>query len=266
MHDGMRVLKTWVNSWHTSDRYHESVRLPCIWGCADALDKLSHYVMCPYLFGLIKHFFPPASHCPVERLGLVEPTREKMLCVACTFGGYHAARRFISSELASIESNSDAMALHPNFACTLTALSDSHSLAVGVRAAFCEAFWADAVDSKLKCVHYTAPESCEQLKQLYGLITDTDEDANGVGSTELSVPLVASVVVAATDEVHEPSARLSVQSTNALCGFFRAREANAHNPFLHPDVQSMPVTPVDVREIPPTGVVGGAGVFTAPVD
>ena len=143
-------------------------------------------------------------------------------------------------------------------------------MAVGVRTAFCEAFWADAVDSKFKCVHYTAPESCEQLKQLYGLITDTSDAASGVGNTELSVPPVASVVVAASDEVratlsHEPSACLSLQSANSLCGFVRACDANAHNPLLQPAVQTTPVTPSGVREIPPTWGVGGAGAFTAPV-
>ena len=31
-HDAMRVLKTWVNSWSTSRRFHECIRYPCVFG------------------------------------------------------------------------------------------------------------------------------------------------------------------------------------------------------------------------------------------
>ena len=43
-HDSRRVLKTWVNSWATSRRYHEAVQLPCLFGCKDGVDKQSHYL------------------------------------------------------------------------------------------------------------------------------------------------------------------------------------------------------------------------------
>ncbi len=41
-HDAMRVIKSWVNSWATSDRYHEPVILPCLFGCVGAVDILDH--------------------------------------------------------------------------------------------------------------------------------------------------------------------------------------------------------------------------------
>ena len=31
-HDAMKIVKTWVNSWATSRRYHEPVILPCLFG------------------------------------------------------------------------------------------------------------------------------------------------------------------------------------------------------------------------------------------
>ncbi len=185
MHEAIRVFKTWVNSWHSSNRYHESIRLPCIFGCAGAVDRLAHYIMCPHLFALIKRFFPPASPCPVERLGLVNPSRESFLVAACTFGGYHAARRFISAELASLQPNSELDFLHPNFPCTFALSNDGHSLAVGVRTAFCETFWADAVDCKFKCIHYKAPEDIDQL--LTEPIMDTLDVNSGFGDTVHSV-------------------------------------------------------------------------------
>ncbi len=71
-HDVMRVVKTWVNSWATSDRYHEAVRLPCLFGCRK-LDKLPHYVFCPILFFLVSKILPVPAQ-PLERIGLVNPT------------------------------------------------------------------------------------------------------------------------------------------------------------------------------------------------
>ncbi len=284
-HDAIRVLKTWVNSWHTSDRYHESTRLPCVFGCTGALDKLSHYVMCPFLFGLIKQFSPLASPCPVERLGLINTTRENLLCMACTFGGYHAVRRFVASELTRLRVDSDVDLLHPNFACTFTISSDSHSIAVGVRAAFCDAFWADAVDCRFKCAHYHAPENSGQLLALSGQITDTfdattvahepapflgpETDVSDTSASGTADPLHAGSSVASSSVQMGYRRRTSrggiteqgvpsVAAGSASC-FVRASDANAHNPFVQPFVQQTLVTPSGVQEIPPTGALGVLG-------
>ena len=53
--------------------------------------------------------------------------------------------------------------------------------------------------------------------------------------------------------------------SNPSHSFVRACDAYAHNPFVQPVVQLMPVTPPGVQEIPPTWGVGGAGAFAAPV-
>ncbi len=149
--------------------------------------------------------------------------------MACTFGGYHAVRRFVASELTRLRVDSDVDLLHPNFSCTFTVSSDSHSIAVGVRAAFCDAFWADAVDCRFKCAHYHAPENSGQLLALSGQITDTFD---------------------ATTVAHEPAPFLGpetdVSDTSASgtadplhATFVRATQANAHNPFLSASSRSV---------------------------
>ena len=44
VHEAFQVIRTWGNSWSTSDRYHERVRLPCLFGCVGAY---------------VGHFLPP---------------------------------------------------------------------------------------------------------------------------------------------------------------------------------------------------------------
>ena len=91
-HDAHRVLKTWVNSWATSTRFHSSVKLPCLFGCEGQEDRLNHYVMCPNLFFLLGQLIPSPS-APLERIGLVHPTKDRLLAAACTFSAYHAVKR-----------------------------------------------------------------------------------------------------------------------------------------------------------------------------
>ena len=43
-------VKTTVNSWSTSNRYHEKARLPCIFGCEGSKDTLVHYLHCDILW------------------------------------------------------------------------------------------------------------------------------------------------------------------------------------------------------------------------
>ena len=44
------ILKTWANGWTTSQRMHEIVVLPCLFGCHDQEDDLLHYVHCECLW------------------------------------------------------------------------------------------------------------------------------------------------------------------------------------------------------------------------
>ena len=56
------AIRTICNAWTTSDRYHESLRLDCIFGCGLSgprfgprpKDILSHYLSCPCLWGIIE--------------------------------------------------------------------------------------------------------------------------------------------------------------------------------------------------------------------
>ena len=47
-------LKAIGGGWTTSVRMHESISLPCIFGCLDCLDNLQHYLVCPILWQLAK--------------------------------------------------------------------------------------------------------------------------------------------------------------------------------------------------------------------
>ena len=135
MHDAMRVLKTWVNSWATSHRSHESVQHRCLFGCDDARDSMNHYVMCPILFAITRQLVPATPACPLKRIGLIDPSKESILCVACAFSGYHAVKR----------------------ACSELSIKDG-TLTFGQRFAahtiFCDFFWTEALDNGLRCKHF----------------------------------------------------------------------------------------------------------------
>ena len=129
----MRVVKTWVNSWATSDRFHEAVHLPCLFGYEAAKDKTSHYVMCPILCHLLTQFRSGVPDCPLKRIGLVDPTRQSLLTLACAFAGYHATRRANIISCAQTLDNSQRHAAHRTFA---------------------DAFWVEAMDNGLQCRHF----------------------------------------------------------------------------------------------------------------
>ena len=115
-HDAMRVLKTWVNSWAISDRCHEAIRLPCMFGCDGATDKMAHYVMCPILFALLTQFRAETPACPLKRIGLIDPSKESLLTLACSFAGYHAVRRANIASQSNTLTSSQRHAAHQTFA------------------------------------------------------------------------------------------------------------------------------------------------------
>ena len=90
-HDAIRVLKTWANGWCTSGRFHETVHLPCLFGCVGARDGQAHYCMCPYLYATQSYLWHPSevSNNPICRLGLLRPELNCLKMVACTFSAYH---------------------------------------------------------------------------------------------------------------------------------------------------------------------------------
>ena len=84
MHDAFQVLRTWLNAWTTSTRYHEAVTLPCLFGCVEEVDDQAHYCRCPRMQAIIDHhvkfFRPPTA---LDRLGLISPSKDVLLAVAC---------------------------------------------------------------------------------------------------------------------------------------------------------------------------------------
>ena len=66
-------LKAVGGGWTTSVRMHESVLLPCVFGCLDCRDEIRHYFTCPILWQLAK-----------EALNLMESSFdvEQRLCLA----------------------------------------------------------------------------------------------------------------------------------------------------------------------------------------
>ena len=84
------LLRTFVSGWTTSHRMHEAVVLPCIFGCANEIDSIGHYIFCSPLW----HISGAAAACevPLEfgyRLGIQNPTPEilQLLAIACSV--YH---------------------------------------------------------------------------------------------------------------------------------------------------------------------------------
>ena len=47
-------LKVVGGGWATSVRMHESVLLPCVFGCLDCRDEVCHYLTCPILWQLAR--------------------------------------------------------------------------------------------------------------------------------------------------------------------------------------------------------------------
>ena len=68
------VIKAFTNSWVTSHRFHEEVRLPCIFGCEDGQDSLNHYLTCDPLWSIVCSCAGTRvellGDTPVQRLGL----------------------------------------------------------------------------------------------------------------------------------------------------------------------------------------------------
>jgi len=154
-HDAMRALKTWVNSWATSHRFHEAIRYPCLFGCEGAKDCLTHYVMCPILFALQVQFLPDTPPCPLKRIGLIAPSRESMLRVACCFAGFHAVKRACPS----LKVFSATLNLDQRFA--------THKI-------FAEAFWTEAMDNGLRCLHYRPQFGTSAALSWHNETTPTD--------------------------------------------------------------------------------------------
>ncbi len=72
--------------------------------------------------------------------------KKYVLAVSCAFAGYDAARRSIRSLILT----------HPNFTLNFTDdFGSDSSLKAVVARSFADAFWAEALDCRLQCRHYS---------------------------------------------------------------------------------------------------------------
>ena len=105
-------------SWATSDRYHEEVRLPCLFGC-EAKDELAHYLECPILWAFVnsaEKAHPDQWSCaPQERACFVHPDIRSLKCLAVAYRSYHALRLGNKDKVARAVLNFEFDSLHELF-------------------------------------------------------------------------------------------------------------------------------------------------------
>ena len=98
----MIVIKTWSDSWTTSERFHENETLPCIFGCGGR-DNLRHYLECEHLWTPVNCCTGASSrewrYSVAEKLGMVNPCLRKLRRLAVAFGCYHSCRFNHRSEI-----------------------------------------------------------------------------------------------------------------------------------------------------------------------
>ena len=103
------VLKTWVNSWFTSDRVKNGVTLDCFFCLACQEDKLKHYLVCPCLWPVVARItsLSPRSPDPLVRIGLRNPCVENLAIIACLYHGYHFCKAQFSPGMSNLENLSN---------------------------------------------------------------------------------------------------------------------------------------------------------------
>ena len=85
-------LRTIVGGWCTATRLHSVQYRPCIYGCSDARDELSHYLQCPILWQFARSTLrinEPSIHF-LSRLCIAEPTSDKLKLLAFSHALYHS--------------------------------------------------------------------------------------------------------------------------------------------------------------------------------
>ncbi len=89
----MGWLKTISNGWCTSWRMHETIKLPCVFGCFNENDDVNHYLDCPFLVSTIHEFTQmPLGRNRIYRLALAEPTPQSVIQCAIMYHIYHTAK------------------------------------------------------------------------------------------------------------------------------------------------------------------------------
>ena len=111
----MALIRTWSNGWFTSIRMHESMALPCIFGC-DADDTLDHYLKCDILWTLI-------YCCNNCKSTIFRQTIENKACVRglcranlarlyTAFSTYHSLGKLHTEQLTEAISSGNSNSVH----------------------------------------------------------------------------------------------------------------------------------------------------------
>ena len=91
----MCSLKAIGGAWTTSSRMHESIILPCIFGCLDCRDEHRHYIVCPILWQLAKEALDirETSFAVGHRLCLSDVNMNKIKLLGYCHLLYHSLRK-----------------------------------------------------------------------------------------------------------------------------------------------------------------------------
>ena len=113
-HVAVQVLKTWSNAWATSHRFHESRRLPCLFGCHNKPESLNHYAFCPYIKSTVEQHNSVCNELSAEcLLGLSDPSIIRLKRVAAMFYAYHAVSLHpMARSLQSIDQGTEIPCTH----------------------------------------------------------------------------------------------------------------------------------------------------------
>ena len=104
-HVAMCWIKTVSNGWCTSRRFHEQLRLPCIFGCDNSCDDLAYYLTCPPFNAVCSQALlrvqlgavsiddhPTVSAKCLAALGLMPVSRDAFFHTYMLFSVYHSMK------------------------------------------------------------------------------------------------------------------------------------------------------------------------------
>ena len=116
------VIRTVLNSWSTSHRYHEEYLLHCIFGCnlqcplqegVQYWDTLTHYIQCPMLWKIVNECYPlpePRPH-PLQLICLRFADSDP-LPIIIAHHVYHSIRHGRGTALQQVRSLQDLRTIH----------------------------------------------------------------------------------------------------------------------------------------------------------
>ncbi len=93
----IKVVKTWLNGWATSHRFHEDEIHDCLLGCKGEKDSLTHYVNCPHIYAMLRFLFVDISEDPSVRMEIKAPEIFSFKVISCLFSAYHALKSEVRS-------------------------------------------------------------------------------------------------------------------------------------------------------------------------